>query len=83
MERKPIQPAIYQDVVDEYQAREGQSYNEIKYQIRAEYERRCTAYNPDLGIWEGDVTQEQLKNRESFIKKYHDRGKLKPFQENK
>ena len=83
MERKPIQPAIYQDVVDEYQAREGQSYSEIKSQIRAEYERRCQAYTPDLGVWEGDTTQAQLKNREKFIKKYQDRGKLKPFQENK
>ena len=83
MERKPLQTAIYQDVINEFRAKEGQSYNEIKYQIRAEYERRCTAYNPDAGIWEGDVTQEQLKTREKFIKKYQDRGKLKPFQENK
>jgi hypothetical protein len=43
MERKPLQTAIYQDVIDEFQAKEGQSYNEIKYQIRAEYERRCKA----------------------------------------
>lgn len=80
MEKKPLQTAIYQDVIDEFQAKEGQSYNEVQYQIRAEYERRCKAYNPDAGIWEGDVTQEQLKNREKFIKKYQDRGKLKPFQ---
>lgn len=83
MERKPIQPAIYQDVIDEYQAKDGDSYEEIKYQIRKEYERRCQAYTPDLGVWEGDITQEQLKNRDKFIKKYKDRGKLKPFQENK
>ena len=69
MDRKPLQPAIYQDVVDEYQAREGQSYNEIKSQVRAEYERRCQAYAPDAGVWEGDVTQEQINKRDKFIKK--------------
>jgi hypothetical protein len=83
MERKPLQTAIFQGVIDEFQAKEGDSYEEIKHKIRAEYERRCKAYNPDSGIWEGDVTQEQLKTREKFIKKYQDRGKLKPFQENK
>ncbi len=79
MERKPIQTAIYQDVLDEFRAKEGDSYEEIKHKIRAEYERRCNAYTPGSGIWEGDITQEQLNNREKFIKKYHDRGKLKPY----
>ena len=55
MERKPMHPAIYQDVVNEYQARDGQTYNEIKSQIQNEYERRCTAYFPDKGIWAEDV----------------------------
>ncbi|MDI9578461.1 MAG: hypothetical protein QM398_10050 [Thermoproteota archaeon] len=80
MERKPLQPAIYQGVIDDFQAKAGDSYNEVQYKIRAEYERRCQAYTPDLGVWEGDVTQEQINKRDKFIKKYQDRGKLKPFQ---
>lgn len=78
-ERKPLQTAIYQDVIDEYQAKAGETYEEVKNSITAEYERRVRAYMPDAGIWEGDITQEQLKNREKFIKKYQDRGKLKPY----
>lgn len=55
MEKKPMQPAIYQDVANEYKAQEGQSYNEIKSDITNEYERRCAAYFPDKGVWAEDV----------------------------
>ena len=79
MDRKPIHQKIYQDVLDEFQAKDGDSYNEVKHQLRSEYERRCNAYLPGEGVWEGDVTKAQEKRREKFVKKYHDRGRLKPF----
>lgn len=76
MDKKPLQVSIYQDVIDEYQAKAGETYDEVKNSITAEYERRVKAYLPNAGIWEGDATQDQLKNRETFKKKYQDRGKL-------
>ena len=76
MERKPIHQKIYQDVLDEFQAKDGDSYNEVKHQIKSEYERRCQAYLPGEGVWEGDITKAQEKRREAFKKKYQDRGKL-------
>ncbi len=76
MERKPLQPAIYQDVVDEYQARDGQSYNEIKYQIRAEYERRCANYRPGYAMYEGEAGIEEQKRFEDFKKRCQSKGKL-------
>ena len=75
-ERKALHRAIYNDVLQEYKAKAGETFEEVKTAVTAEYERRVKAYLPDAGIWEGDATQEQLKNREAFKKKYQDRGKL-------
>ena len=76
MERKPLQTAIYQDVIDEFQAKEGDSYQEIKYQIRAEYERRCTNYRPGYAMYEGEAGIEEKKRFDEFKKRYQSRGKL-------
>ena len=78
-ERKPLQKAIYQDVIDEYQAKAGETYEEVKNSITAEYERRVRDYMPDAGIWEGDMGEKEKKNLEAFKKKYQVRGKLDKF----
>lgn len=79
MERKPLHQAIYQDVLDEYQAKAGETYDEVKNAITAEYERRVRAYLPNAGIWEGDMGAKEKKNLEAFKKKYQVRGKLDKF----
>lgn len=76
MEKKPIQTAIYQGVIDEFQAKEGDSYQEIKYQITAEYERRCSNYRPGYAMYEGEAGIEEKKRFDEFKKRYQSRGKL-------
>lgn len=76
MDKKPIQTAIYQDVLDEFRAKEGDSYNEVQYKIRAEYERRCTNYRPGYAMYEGEAGIEEKKRFDEFKKRYQSRGKL-------
>ena len=79
-EKKPIHQAIYNDVLDEYQAKAGETYEEVKNAVTAEYERRVGDYLKTEAMWQGDTTPEQRKNLETFKKKYQDRGKLNKFQ---
>lgn len=79
-EKKPIHQAIYQDVIDEYQAKAGETYEEVKNAVTAEYERRVRDYLKTDAMWQGDTTPEQRRNLETFKKKYQDRGKLNKFQ---
>ena len=74
--KTPLHQAIFNDVLDEYQAKAGESYEEVKNAVTAEYERRVRDYLKTDALWQGDTTPEQRKNLEAFKKKYESRGKI-------
>lgn len=75
-DKKPLQQAVYNDVLQEYNAKAGETYQEMKQNIENEYIRRCEAYLPGAAKFEGDVTETQKRNLETFKAKYQNRGKL-------
>lgn len=78
--KKPLHQAVYNDVLQEYKAKAGESYDEVKNAVTAEYERRVRDYLKTDALWQGDTTPEQRKNLEAFKKKYESRGKLKKYE---
>jgi hypothetical protein len=79
-ERKPIHEKIFEDVVNEFAAKENQSYHSIQVEIASEYRRRVKAYlGEDTPCYtdEGQyVTAEAKAKREAFKKKLQAQGKL-------
>lgn len=75
----PTNEKIYADVVAEFKATTGQTFEEVSNSIQSEYERRCKAYlGDDVSIYEGDgkTTPEQDKKREEFKKRMQSQGRL-------
>jgi len=76
-EKEIMQPAVYKDVVDEYKAKDGMTYEEIRTNVLAEYERRVHAYLPGEPAFAGDPAgTETQKKREEFKKKMQLKGRL-------
>lgn len=77
-DRKPLHEAIYRDVLDEYQAREGMTFEEVKTGVESEYTRRVKAYKGDeYPAFEGEgVDPESLKRREAFKRQKQAQGRL-------
>lgn len=79
MKQKTNYPEIYRDVVNEYRATEGMTYEEIKNNVESEYRRRVAAYIGDgVPAYEGEpgITPQAKTKREAFKKKMQAQGRL-------
>lgn len=79
-QREPIHTQIYEDTVNEFTAKENQSYNSIQVEVESEYQRRVRAYlGEDTPCYtdEGQYVQgKQKANRERFLSSLRNSGKL-------
>ncbi|MEA5082247.1 MAG: hypothetical protein VB024_11610 [Dysgonamonadaceae bacterium] len=76
-EKEIMQPAIYQDVVDSYRSKEGETYEEIRANVLADYERKVKAYLPGEPAFSGDPAgADAQKKREEFKRKMQIKGRL-------